>query len=344
MPTIDAMELPRPKNWQDFESIVRDALAQRWKSTTLSKNGRGGQKQKGVDIYGPDEIGRAVGIQCKLYNSPLKLKQVSDEVANAEQFKGQLTTLFIATTAERDATLQEKVRLLSDARVAQGKFAVALLYWDDIVASLLLNPAVFRTHYPQVVLDDPRVADKERLIGALELGWYGADLWAYIVLVYGEFGSMAQTDPDGLIANLRIIERRVQQLLPPSDASPILKSLTKVRKGCIKKKHAKSDWDPIEVYAKRVSTRLHTATSLLAVMEATVLELGLQLGRIYHHVDNRPSAKTRSDVQTKARNILGPGREAVLKRAFAKASSLTSGYSWATRIHTFLDQEIRVCF
>lgn len=64
MPTIQSMELPKPTNWQDFETIVRDAQAQRWKSTTLSKNGRPGQKQAGVDIYGPDEIGRLVGIQC----------------------------------------------------------------------------------------------------------------------------------------------------------------------------------------------------------------------------------------------------------------------------------------
>ena len=55
------MELPKPSNWQDFETIVRDAQA-RWKSTTLQMNGRPGQIQNGVDVYGPDEIGRPVGI------------------------------------------------------------------------------------------------------------------------------------------------------------------------------------------------------------------------------------------------------------------------------------------
>ena len=61
MPTIQSMELPKPSNWQDFETIVRDAQA-RWKSTTLQMNGRPGQIQNGVDVYGPDEIGRPVGI------------------------------------------------------------------------------------------------------------------------------------------------------------------------------------------------------------------------------------------------------------------------------------------
>ena len=30
------MNLPVPKNWQDFETIVRDAQAQRWKSRAFS--------------------------------------------------------------------------------------------------------------------------------------------------------------------------------------------------------------------------------------------------------------------------------------------------------------------
>jgi hypothetical protein len=70
MPTIKSLDLPIPKNWQDFETIVRDAQAQRW-STMLQKNGRHGQVQDGVDIWGPDEIGRPIGIQCKRYKSPL---------------------------------------------------------------------------------------------------------------------------------------------------------------------------------------------------------------------------------------------------------------------------------
>lgn len=225
MPTIQSMELPVPKNWQDFEAIVRDAQAQRWRSPTLQKNGRPGQKQKGVDIWGQDEIGRPVGIQCKRYKSSLKLEQVTDEIGKAEHFKGHLTALFIATTADHDAKLQEQVRLLSDKRVAQDHFAVALLFWDDIVGSLLLNPAVFKAHYPQIQLANVEHVDKERLIAALELSYYGADLWSSITLIFGDFGIMAQADPDELIATFRILERRTEQLLPPGDAAPIHQAL-----------------------------------------------------------------------------------------------------------------------
>jgi len=341
MPTIHSMELPVPKNWQDFESIVCDAQAQRWKSTTLQKNGRSGQEQKGVDIYGPDDIGRPVGIQCKRYKPPLKLKQVTVEINKADTFKGPLTTLFIATTADYDAILQQQVRLLSDKRVANGQFAVALLFWDDIVGGLLLNPAVFRSHYPQMVLADPSVADKERLIAALELGYYGADIWAYIVLVYGEFGWMAQADPDELIANLRILERRAQQLMAPDDAAPILESLALVRKGCLSEKTAKSDWDPVEVYAKRVQSRLQKASSLLPLAESNVLDLGLQLGRIYHHSDDLPVANVRATIETKVRSVLPPSSDTAIRRKFTSAKKLHSGYQWAIHIYSLLNHEIR---
>ena len=105
------------------------------------------------------------------------------------------------------------------------------------------------------MLADDGTVDRERLIAALEIGFYGADLWAYIVLVYGEFGSMAQTDPDELIANLRTLKRRAQQLLPPADAAPVLASLSEVREGCLGTKNAKSEWDPVEVHDKQVVHR-----------------------------------------------------------------------------------------
>ena len=268
MPTVQSMELPVPKNWQDFETMVCDAQAQRWKSTTLQKNGRLGQAQNGVDIYGPDDIGRPVGIQCKRYKPPLKITHVTDEIGKAEEFEGQLNTLFIATTADYDAELQQKVRLISENRAAQGKFAVALLFWDDIVGGLLLNPAVFRAHYPQVVLSDTKAVDKERQLAALELGYHGADLWECIILIYGEFGWMVQADPDELIFNLRILERRAQQLLAPNDAAPILDALAQVRSGCLSPKTSSRPGIPVEFQAKRVSSRLQKVSSLLPLAES----------------------------------------------------------------------------
>jgi hypothetical protein len=341
MPTIQSMELPIPKNWQDFETIVRDAQAQRWKTTALQKNGRPGQKQHGVDIVGPDEIGRRVGVQCKRYKTPLTLETVTDEVANAEDFKPKLSALFIASTADHDSKLQERVRVLSDKRSAKGRFAVALLFWDEIVSSLLLNPAVFRAHYPQIELAKADHVDKERLIAALELGYFGADLWLSVLLIYGEFGSMAQADPDEFIASLRTLERRAQQLLPPDDAVPILHSLSEVRNGCLKPKRASSDWNPIETFAKRVSSRIQSVQSLISFPESKALDIGLQLGRLYHHADDVPAAAVRRQVEEKIRAVLSEDGASSIRKAFSAAKSTHSGYQWAERIYSFLNRSLR---
>lgn len=86
---------------------------------------------------------------------------------------GQLSTLYIATTADHDAKLQQEVRILSDARVAAGDFAVSLLFWEDVVSGLYLNTAVLRTFYPQIVIPQEINADRARLLAALELGFSG---------------------------------------------------------------------------------------------------------------------------------------------------------------------------
>jgi hypothetical protein len=173
MPTIHSMHLPLPKNWQDFEDLVLAAQKQRWKSPTLQKNGRPGQKQAGVDIYGPDDMGRRVGIQCKRHTGALGMKVVTAEITNAEKFEPRLSALFIATTADHDAKLQQEVRLLSDKRVASDTFAVGILFWDELVADLALNPAVLKSFYPQIQLTVPAEADRDRLLAALEFGYYG---------------------------------------------------------------------------------------------------------------------------------------------------------------------------
>jgi len=341
MPSIQAMELPRPKNWQDFEAIVGDAMAQRWKSPDLQKNGRSGQKQNGVDIYGPDELGRRVGIQCKRYKGALTLQVVNKEIAAAETFGSRLTTLYIATTSDYDSKLQREVRLLSDKRVAKDKFAVSLIFWDDVVSALLLNPAVFQAHYPQISSPTTGAPDRERQLAALELGYYGAALWQYVILVYGEYGQMAGTDPDELIATIRTLERRASQLLAPEDARPIVTSLIRVRKGCLAKKSTKSDWDPVEVHAKRVQTRVAKSSSLLQEPEAKVLELASQLGRIYLNVDDLPSRETRVEVEAKVRGILPASSRTAIRKKFAAAGRTSSGYAWALRIYNLLDHELR---
>jgi hypothetical protein len=340
MPTVQTMKLPIPQSWQEFESIVRDAQGLRW-NTSLQKNGRLGQTQQGVDIWGTDEIGRRVGIQCKRYNKPLTLGEVMGEIGEAEKFEGGLSALFLATTTDHDSKLQAKVRMLSDQRVAQGKFAVGLLFWDEIVAGLMLNPQVFKSHYPQLQIPETVTVSPERLIAALDLGYYGADLQSYLDLVYGEFGQLAQEDPDGFLAVLRVLEGRVQLLLPPEYALVLLESLRSIREGCLLPKNEQSDWHLIEFHAKRVSARIMKALSLLPLPESKILNLGLQLGMIYHHADDVPEASVRNEVEKKVRTILPSSSNSAIIETFTSVEGLWGGYQWANRIFSLVEQELR---
>lgn len=341
MPTVQSMQLPLPQHWQEFETLVRDAQAVKWGSPTLEKNGRPGQEQHGVDIYGPDYLGRPVGIQCKRYKGPLKLDVVLEEISNAEAFKGLITTLYVATTADHDSKLQEQVRIRSEQRAKAGKFAVGIIFWDEIVSGLVLNSAVLKAHYPQLTITSTVAMDRERALAALELGYFGVDLWEYVTLMYGEFGWLAQADPDELIATIRILEHRTRQLLSSQDAEPLLESLSKTRDGCLAKKTKNSDWDPVEGYAKRASRRIQKASSLLPIAESNALDLGLQLGRIYHHVDDLPEEVLRKRVELRVRQVLGSGSDEAVIEGFAAAEKLTSGYQWAMRIFGLVDREIR---
>lgn len=340
MPTITEMELPKPKNWQEFERMVCDAMAQRWKSADLQMYGRSGQKRNGVDINGADDIGRRVGIQCKRYEEAPSVKLIHDEIANAESFTPKLSTLYIATTADYDAPLQSAVRELSDKRVAKGEFAVSILFWGDVVRGLILNPAILSAHYPNFVLPANHRDDPDRSLAALELGFYCSEFWEHVLLVHGEIGWMTQVDPDGLSALLRMLERRAVQLLPTEDSAVLIASLKEVREGCLSPKNSKGDWDLVEASAKRVQTRTVAAKSLLDNKEARWLAISCQLGRIYTYFDDLLEEKLRGDIESKVLKLL-PLRGDAVKAKFDQAATLSAGYSWAESIYLFLVNELR---
>ncbi|MBF6612265.1 MAG: hypothetical protein IVW55_03975 [Chloroflexi bacterium] len=130
-------ELPVPKSEYLFEHMILDIYALEWHDPDL--NGRRGQEQHGVDVYGyPGGHGTPpTGVQCKrYYNTKLTDEDVLKELAKAENFRPTLGRYIIATTMSRDAKLQEFVRLTNDARVQAGKFPVSIMFWEDICKKL----------------------------------------------------------------------------------------------------------------------------------------------------------------------------------------------------------------
>lgn len=155
-----AQTLRRPANWQDFESLCLLLWREEWKSDDLKKNGRNGQAQNGVDISGHRESENEYsGIQCKCKpgNKPLTKDEIDEEIENAKAFKPALRRLVFATTADKDAVIEEYVRVKDDENRKQDLFSIDIKSWQDIIDLLERNKSVLNI-YLDIVAEDYAVS------------------------------------------------------------------------------------------------------------------------------------------------------------------------------------------
>lgn len=138
-----------PRNWQDFESLCHRLWQEIWNDPNAQKNGRLGQNQNGVDVFGkPLFTDFWSGVQCKdkdgRLGSILTSAELLDECGKASRFLPKLTEFTLATTAPRDSQLQEAARSLTTSK--RFPFSVAVWSWDDIEAEVLYRPKVLELH------------------------------------------------------------------------------------------------------------------------------------------------------------------------------------------------------
>lgn len=130
--------LRRPSNWQDFEILCKKLWGEIWSCPEIKKNGREGQTQHGVDISGiPFGENEYYGIQCKgkdeYTNKQLTEDEITTEIEKAKLFTPSLKKLYFATTAAKDAKIEEFVRKKNIENKANGLFEVHIFSWEDIV-------------------------------------------------------------------------------------------------------------------------------------------------------------------------------------------------------------------
>jgi hypothetical protein len=147
------MGIPAPRNWQLFEAVALTCLRIKWQSPNLQGNGRDGQPQCGVDIHGPDHLGRFVGVQCKLRETRLTDRTIAEEISKAEDFRPTLSAYYFATTAPSDAVLQRRLRLVSEDRIRSGKFPVGVFFWDDLLSELMRNQAEYENYLRNIGIE-----------------------------------------------------------------------------------------------------------------------------------------------------------------------------------------------
>lgn len=140
-------QITPPANWQDFESLCKKLWGEIWSCPdTIKKNGKQGDTQNGVDIYAKVG-GKYYGIQCKLKeqltDKQLTNQEIDKEIEKARSFRPNLSKLIFATTATKNAGLEEYVRLKDQENSVNGGFEIELYSWDDIVDLILENKGAY---------------------------------------------------------------------------------------------------------------------------------------------------------------------------------------------------------
>ncbi|MFH0982660.1 MAG: tetratricopeptide repeat protein, partial [Planctomycetota bacterium] len=148
-----AMQVPPPKDWQDFERHLCELLEAHWHSRA-TMHGRTGQPQRGVDIYGQPNDGEDYhGVQCKLHDGNLNAAateaELKAEIGKAGKFEPRIAHFILATTGPRDAKIQAVVRRLNQRK--RKPFTVDVMFWDDILTLYGQHHDIFERHYPFVV-------------------------------------------------------------------------------------------------------------------------------------------------------------------------------------------------
>ena len=279
MPIPSSMHLPKPKSWDEFEDMVCDAMKIRWGHSDVTRNGRPGQKQDGVDIYGDNELGLFSGVQCKNTKDGIVKDIIKKEVGNAERFKPKIKALYIATTADTDAEIQKYVRLLSRNRSKLGKYPVLVLFWNDLHQEIVKDKVILKKYYPQISILVNGLEDSENAkLSVLGIAYRGLRISGYIKLLFGEIGMMAGEDP-GQFTQLCIeIKAYAKQLFDPHQYDDISGQLDEINDLCFKrcddKEQSDLRWEKVISLAKIIEKKIKVLETILSTELLSLFVLG----------------------------------------------------------------------
>ena len=136
-----------PNDPKAFETLCLDLWREIWLDSNAQKNGRSGQSQAGVDVFGQNE-GKWEGIQCKQKDGLLwrevTSSELEKEVNAAKKFAPKLARFILATTGSRDEKVQGRARELDDEHKLKDLFSVSVWAWEDIWHALSSRPDLLK--------------------------------------------------------------------------------------------------------------------------------------------------------------------------------------------------------
>jgi len=157
MADYSATTIPQPKDWQAFERHCRVLFECILEDSSTSLNGRTGQPQHGVDIWGRrvSSGGHYVGIQCKgkdsNYGKKITETELRKEVEKARHFNPSIREFFLVTTAPNDANIQEVARIITQGKeTSDNPMDVTVWGWGELENLITQYSEAMRAFHPDL--------------------------------------------------------------------------------------------------------------------------------------------------------------------------------------------------
>ena len=155
MTDFTSVAIPKPKDWQALERHCRRLFELSFSDPAVQNNGRAGQPQHGVDIFGRRDggMGRLVGIQCKGkdadYGGEVSKTELHGEVKKTQDFVPPIEEFILLTTAPNDQKIQQFARELELELKRRGRALVIQVWgWERVQQEICRFPEAIREFHP----------------------------------------------------------------------------------------------------------------------------------------------------------------------------------------------------
>jgi tetratricopeptide (TPR) repeat protein len=155
MNDFTAASIPAPKDWQAFERKSRLLFELLLDDPHTQLNGRTGQPQHGVDIYGKrgGSAGHYAGVQCKGkdrdYGKAVTDRELRAEVKKSASFEPAIKEFILITTAPDDAEIQKAARVLErEVRISGRDLSISVWGWGRLQLEIGRYPDAIKEFHP----------------------------------------------------------------------------------------------------------------------------------------------------------------------------------------------------
>lgn len=155
-----ASEIPKPKDWQDFQRKCVVLYKCELRDPHTRGFGRNGQSQDGVDILGrrDGDVNSPVGIQCRRVDKPLRYKEILSDCTRALALTEKPKEIIFATTAPDDKQAEIHAKQVERELRAKGHDITVVLYgWGELQNIICMHDEAYNLFAPVQTSGPPSV-------------------------------------------------------------------------------------------------------------------------------------------------------------------------------------------